>query len=110
MSGRQPPAGPTWRAPQPRLGLELEQVFVVCRCGADMLFRWPGQRADVRCFACGARFERPGHLPAAAPPPAWRPTVPARGLTLTRPLLGLLLLVALAAGLLGAALTLAIGR
>ncbi len=107
MSERHGAAGPTWRPPA-RVDLEPEQVFVACRCGTDMSFPWPRGRADVRCFACGARFDRPAHLPAPAPAPVWRPTPPGR-LALTRPLLLLLLLVAVTAGLLGAALALAMG-
>ncbi len=101
-------AGPTWRAPARPSDLEPEQVFVACRCGTDMSFLWPRGRPDVRCFACGARFGRPVHLPAPAAPPAWQPGPPPR-LRLTRPLAALLLLVAVTAGLLGAALALAMG-
>lgn len=109
MSERHVAAGPAWRPPARLADFEPEQVFVACRCGADMSFLWPRGRLDVRCFACGARFDRPAHLPAPAPAPVWRPA-PSPRLTLTRPLLLLLLLVAVAAGLLGAALALAIGR
>ncbi|MCW8141673.1 MAG: hypothetical protein KIT58_22440 [Planctomycetota bacterium] len=108
MTGRQPAHGPTWRLPAPRLP-ELDDVLVVCRCGTDMSFRWPSTRDAVRCFACGSRFPRPGHLPAPVPVPPWRPAA-AHPQRLTWRLALLLVLVALTAGALGAALTLALGR
>ncbi|MCO5168826.1 MAG: hypothetical protein M9894_21005 [Planctomycetes bacterium] len=106
--GRQPAHGPTWRAPAPRAA-EADDVFVVCRCGTDMSFRWPTDREAVRCFACGSRFPRPGHLPAPAAVPPWQPAA-ARPRRLTWGLALLLLLVTLAAGALGAAVGLALGR
>lgn len=106
MIDRHQAAGPTWRPPARPQAVEPERVFVACRCGTDMSFVWPRGRLDVRCFACGARFDRPGHLPSTPPPPAWRPA-PRPRLAVTRSLVVLLLLVAVTAGLLGAALALA---
>ncbi|MBX3468093.1 MAG: hypothetical protein KF878_14570 [Planctomycetes bacterium] len=108
MTGRQPAHGPTWRLPGAR-AREPEDVLVVCRCGTDMSFRWPSTRDAVRCFACGSRFPRPGHLPAPVAVPPWRPAA-GRPRRLTWRLALLLLLVALTAGALGAALALALGR
>ena len=74
---------------------DLLRVFVACRCGTDMSFAWPAERDAVRCFACGARFGRPAHLPAAVPSPPWTPAPRRR---LTRGLLAVLALHSLARG------------
>lgn len=103
MKPRQRAAGPTWRLPPPAPGPDEDAVFVACRCGTDMSFAWPRAREAVRCFACGNRFARPGHLPASPALPPWRPPAPPPVVTRAGALL--LLLTAIAAGLLGAALT-----
>lgn len=101
---RMPPAGPAWRPPAAPPSPESERVFVACRCGTDMSFAWPAERDDVRCFACGLRFPRPAHLPAARRLPPWVAAPPRR--LPGRGALLVLFLTALAAGLLGAALAL----
>lgn len=105
---RTKPGEPTWRAPT-RAPAPYDRVFVACRCGADMLFEWPAGRDDVRCFACGAAFARPQHLPApppvAAPPPPMPALVAAR-----RRALAVGLLLGLCAGLLAAAVALLLLR
>jgi hypothetical protein len=73
-----------------------------------MSFAWPRERACVRCFACGNRFSRPGHLPVAPALPPWRPPAPPP--RVTRSVALLLLLTAIAAGLLGAAMAIALMR
>lgn len=101
---RMPASGPAWRDPAPPPPADPDRVFVACRCGTDMTFAWPAEREDVRCFACGARFARPAHLPRAPRLPPWTPDPPppraARSIALV------LALTAIAAGLLGAALAL----
>ena len=107
-SERGKPGAPTWRAPT-RAAAPYDRVFVACCCGADMLFEWPAGRDDVRCFACGAAFARPQHLPApppvAAPPPPLPALVAAR-----RRALVVGLLVGLCAGVLAAAVALLLLR
>ena len=73
-----------------------------------MSFAWPRERDAVRCFACGNRFSRPSHLPVTPSLPPWRPPVPPPRVTRSGALL--LLLTAIAAGLLGAALAMALMR
>lgn len=73
-----------------------------------MSFAWPREREAVRCFACGNRFSRPGHLPAPQALPPWRPPGPRPWVT--RSVALLVVLTAIAAGLLGAALTIALLR
>ena len=78
---------------------EAARTFVVCRCGVDMELDWPPDRDAIRCFGCGARFERPDHLPPAAPR-SWNPrafTPAARARRFVREHLLALLLVAAAA-------------
>lgn len=48
------------------------RTFVVCRCGVDMELDWPPDRDAIRCFGCGARFERPEHLPPVSAR-SWNP-------------------------------------
>lgn len=101
MTLRPAPGGPVWwRTPAPP-EVAPEWVFYACRCGADMQFEWPRERASIRCFACGQRVDRPDDLLPALTTPIWRPeaarAAAARRPGLTAPATLVLFLSALAA-------------